>query len=196
MSNNPSFFDKLKSTFSNLFGGSPPSPEPAATPKPSQPAATPKPSQPAATPKPSQPDAAPKPSQPAVTLTALEVIAVIRNFAREQCGGNYQPQVKVESLFTIGPTTEQSGSRQMVEWFMCNRPGLALMIMPEPGSCNVILGHSPNPPNPEGYLLGLSPVESQKVPGTVGALRTLLEDYVKEGKIAWRDGKWHYSSGR
>ncbi len=165
MSDKQNLFDKLKGKLSNLFGESPTS---------------------------QQPDAAPQPAASGPTLNALEVMAVIINFARGQCGDDYKPEIEVESIFVVGPTPEQSGSRQMIEWFMSNRPGLALLVMPQPGSCSVTLAHGPNPPTKgTGYLLGLSPLDSQTIPGTINALRAQLEDYVKQGIIAWRDGKWH-----
>ncbi len=132
------------------------------------------------------------PASGTMTLTALDVMATLINFARQQCGPDYQPQIEVESLYTIGPTNERTGSRKMLEWFMSTKPGLVLMVMPQPGSCQVILAHGPHTPQKEAYMLGLAPVDSQEVPDTVSALRELLDEYVMQGKIAWAHGKWHY----
>jgi hypothetical protein len=176
MSDRQDFFDKLKGMFSSFFSGSSKA-DATESPKPE--------SQKAEAVKASTPE-----SQ-TFTLTALDVTATIINFARQRCGNDYKPQIEVESLFTIGPTKDRTGSRKMVEWFMSTRPGLVLMVMPQPGSCQVILAHGPNPPNKDAYLLGLSPADTQEVPNTVSALRELLEEYIRQGKIAWENGKWH-----
>ena len=172
MSDKPTFFGKLQGDLSNLFDGSPASPASEAPQAPPQ-------------------SDSPSPMTTSVTLTALDVVATIINFARKHCGATFQPNVQVENLYSIGPTPEQTGSHQVVEWIMSNRPGMALLIMPQSGSCSVTLAHGPNPPTQGGYMLGLSPVDSQTVPDNVGALRAQLEDYIKQGTIAWRGGKWY-----
>ena len=169
MSDQQSFFDKIKGLFSKK----------TETPE-------------AKKPPPSTSTSTSTSQSVTIRMTALEVIATLTNFGRQHCGDTYKPQVEIEKLFTIGPSTEQSGAREMIEWFMSTSPGLVFMVMPQPGSCQIILAHGPNPPNKGAYLLGLSSVDSQNIPDNVGALRNALDEYVKQEKIVWEDGKWHY----
>jgi hypothetical protein len=194
MADQPGFFDKLKQAFSNLFSKPQPKPKPEIGPPPgARPLA--ELATPPSTPKPA-PGAAPAPSPAAssgFSLTGLDVMATLINFARSQCGADYEPEIEVEKMFVIAPKNEESGSRDMIEWFLSHRPGLALMVMPQPGFCNVTLLYGPNPPTKgSGYLLGLNPVDSQKVESSVNALRAALETYVKQGTLVWQNGQWHY----
>jgi len=185
-----SFFARLKDTVSNLFGKSQPAAEPVppSTPPAPKPAPPPSVSAPVTRAAPVAPVA-----PPGFSLTGLDVMATLINFARSQCGADYEPEIEVEKMFVIAPKNEESGSRDMIEWFLSQRPGLVLMVMPQPGFCNVTLLYGPNPPTKgSGYLLGLNPVDSQKVESSVNALRAALETYVKQGTLVWQNGQWHY----